>query len=302
VEVVRRARERCGAAVAVGRLCFILGLSARAWRFATWLSAFGFGSLFTLYDCYTSDPLMYVLGPVLAGELLLGRIGAAGVIASVGVLAKEFAAAPLWMFWVVAVLERRWHLVARVALAATTATLVWLAVQTWLMAVFHYTSGDSTAIPLAFGGYLARWVSIVGPRSALGYVFVEYGALYLLFPLGLARSPPRLRLFALAAIPVAGVLLYVQQPDRAFWNFQFIVIPAAVLVLEELPDYLCWLFVAAFALANLSFGAQLPFVPAGRFMLALSLAIAALAVTKSLRTGSRSTSAESVPVAARPDV
>src|SRR5437016_1139241 len=53
------------AALAVGRLCLVLGLSARAAGHATWLAAVGFGPFYTLFDSYTSDPLMFLLGPLL---------------------------------------------------------------------------------------------------------------------------------------------------------------------------------------------------------------------------------------------
>ena len=58
------------AAVALFRLCLTFGLSRRAAWLASTMSAFGFGSLYTLHDPHTSDPLMYALGPVLTNELL----------------------------------------------------------------------------------------------------------------------------------------------------------------------------------------------------------------------------------------
>src|ERR1700733_4274729 len=49
------------AALAVGRLCLVLGLSARLALLATWIAAAGFGPLQAVFDPYTSDPLMYLL-------------------------------------------------------------------------------------------------------------------------------------------------------------------------------------------------------------------------------------------------
>ncbi len=83
------------AAIAVGRLCLVLGLSTRAGVLASWLYALGSGSLYSVYDTYTSDALMYLVGPIMVIQLLQGRRGRATLMASVAVLAKEFAAAPL---------------------------------------------------------------------------------------------------------------------------------------------------------------------------------------------------------------
>jgi hypothetical protein len=89
------------AAVAVAAWCVGLGFSRREAATASWLTASGFGPLYTLFDCYTSDPLMFLLGPTLSLQLLLRRTAAATALATVGILAKEFAAAPLWIstFW-----------------------------------------------------------------------------------------------------------------------------------------------------------------------------------------------------------
>ena len=53
------------------------------------------------------------------------------------------------------------------------------------------------------------------------------------------------------AAPVALVLCYVQQPDRALWNFHYLVAPLGALALERAPLALAGLTVAAFAFANL---------------------------------------------------
>jgi hypothetical protein len=264
-----------GAALAVGRLCGVLGLSTQASIYATWLAAFGFGSFYTLFDCYTSDPLMFLLGPLLTADLLRGRRGRATVAAAVGVLAKEFAAAPLWIHALWAALRRNWDAALRSLLAASTATMVWVALQLWLVVSQNYSYGGSASADLAAGGFLAHWYSMVGLRGAMMAVFVEFGALYVLFPFGFLRASRELRLLAIAAIPAALALAYVQQPDRALWNFHFLVIPIAVLAIEKLPAWSVWLFIAIFALANLRLGAQLKFVPPALVPLAVSTLFAA---------------------------
>ncbi len=272
-----------GAAIALGRLCLTLGLSLRAATLATWLSALGFGSLFTLYDCYSSDSLMFLLGPLIMGNLLTGRRGRATLLACVGVLAKEFAAAPLWIAALWAALQRRWELMFRVTLSAMTATLVWVTLQIGLMILFNYSYADNHSTKLFEGGYLLWWIHSVSPRLAATSIFIEFGALYLLLPFGFLRAGRELRLLAVASIPAALALVYVQQPDRALWNFHFIVIPFAVLILESLPAWASALFVVAFGFSNLRFGAQLPFVPSGAGPLALSMIIAVIAIAVRMR-------------------
>ena len=190
------------------------------------------------------------------------------------------------MFAMIAALQRRWAAAVRLLLGAMTVTLVWFALQTWLIAMYHYTLGRSASIPLERGGFLSRWAGALAPRLVILSLLAEFGALWLLFPIGLARASRTLRLIALAALPVGAVLINVQQPDRALWNFHFVVIPASVLVLEAAPDWVCWTFVATFGAANLRLGAQLPYVPSGRILLVISLVPASLALVANARRGS----------------
>jgi hypothetical protein len=137
------------AAVAVFQLALTLGLSRRGAALAAALSALGFGSLYTLHDPYTSDPLMYALGPIVTLALLHGRVALAGVIGSIGVLAKEFVAAPLYMFAAVAWIEGRRELGLRALAAANAAFLVWLSLQLTLIVGFNYGYGDNPSTRLA---------------------------------------------------------------------------------------------------------------------------------------------------------
>lgn len=262
------------AALAVGRLSVLLGLSAQSSVYATWLSAVGFGSFYTVFDSYTSDPLMFLLGPLLTAEMLCGRRGRSALVGAVGVLAKEFAAAPLWIHTIWALLRRKWDLALRSLLVASTVTMIWIALHIWLVVSHNYSYGGSASANLAGGGFVARWYSLVGPRGALMAVLVEFGALYLLFPFGFWRASRDLRLLVVAALPAAAALVYVQQPDRALWNFHYLVIPIAVLALEVLPAWGAWLFIVLFALANLRVGAQLAAVPPALVSLALSALVA----------------------------
>jgi hypothetical protein len=107
--------------------------------------------------------------------------------------------------------------------------------------------------------------------------------LWLLAPVGLLLAPAPVRRFAIASIPVALVFGYVQQPDRAFWNFHFVVVALGALVLEKAPPLVAWASVLAFALANLRLGGQLPFVPPSRLPLALSAGLAGACLYFALR-------------------
>jgi hypothetical protein len=273
------------AALAVGRLCIVLGLSARLAMLATWIAASGFGPLQAVFDPYTSDPLMYLVGPVMMTELLENRVGRAGVIGTVGVFAKEFAAVPMWIFALMAGLQRRWDVATRALLGALTATLVWLALQTFLMTIYNYSYGGNPSVNLLGGGYFAVWVAAIGwPRTA-AHLFTTFGPLYLLLAAGLVVADRRLRLLALCSVPPLIAFAYVQQPDRALCNFQFVVIPLAVLMLDGVPDWLCGVFVISFGAANLRLGEPQPaaFLKIRVIMLAISLIVALYSVTATLR-------------------
>ena len=273
------------AAIVTGRLCLVLGLSVRAATFATWIAAFGYGPLQAIFDPYTADPAMYMIGPWLMADLLEGRLARPTLVASVGVLAKEFAAAPLWIFAALTAFKRQWDLVVRAALAALTVTTVWFALQTLLMLLYNDSYGNNPSVDLLGGGYFRPWVAALGGRQAAFYLFSAFGPLYLLMAAGLMRARPTLRLLALAALPAVAAFVYVQQPDRALWNFAFVVIPIAMLALEELPDRLAWPFVIAYAAANLRLAEVQPqALIAFRFaMLTVGMVLAAIAARATVK-------------------
>lgn len=266
----------CNAAAGVllWQLCLTLGLTRRAASLAAIMSAFGFGSLYTLHDPFTADPLMYALGPLLTDAVLRDRIAFAGVVGSIGVLAKEFAAAPLFVFVGFSALEGRWTTAARGLVAANAAFIVWVTAQVTLMLRYNYGYGDSTSTQLLSGGVIVHWYAQLSLRGVLSAMFNEFGALYVLAPVGFVLAPVSLRRLAIAAIPAALLFSYVQQPDRALWNFHFLIVPLGALVLDRAPGVLAWATAAVFAFANLRVGAQLTQLPAARFALALSVVLA----------------------------
>lgn len=273
------------AAIAVFALSRAWGLSSRAALMAALLSAFGFGSLYTLHDVFTADPLMFALGPVVTLLLMQERIAVAGAIATIGVLAKEFVAAPLYIAAVVAFVERSRPLAWRVLAAANCALIAWLLLQLTLMLRFNYGYDDNPSTHLLSGGYLATWLAKQGARGVLSAMFNEFGTMWLLAPIGLLLAPRPMRTFALASLPVAAIFGYVQQPDRALWNFHFLVTPLAAIVLARLSPAIAWATVVFFALANLRVGAQLTMVPAARFALLLSVVLSLTGIVLAWRAG-----------------
>jgi len=272
------------AAVIVLQLCLTFGLSARAAWTASLVSALGFGSLYTLHDAYTSDPMMYVVGPLMTNEMLRARLAVAGVIGAVGVFAKEFAAAPLFVFAMYEAIERKWPAALRTIAAANAVFIVWAIFHLTMIIRFNYGYGGTTSTRFLSGGGIGPWLQEQSLRGILSAMFNEFGALYVLAPAGFMFAPAPLRRLTLAAAPVALVLCYVQQPDRALWNFHFLVAPLGAIALERAPVALAALTVAAFAFSNLRVGAQLTMIPAARFALALSVIFALAAVVQARRS------------------
>ena len=280
------------AAVAVGELAPRLGVSAAGSRLAVLLTAGGFGSLYTLHDVYTSDPLMFALGPVMMQALIDGRAAVAGMLGTIGVFGKEFAAVPLFVAAAWHGLERHWEQALASLSWALLAFIVWLVLQLTLILQFNYGYGDNPSTHLLGGGYLLPWIQKLSPRGAASALFNEYGALYLLAPAGWWIAGSSLRRLVVVSLPVALLFAYVQQPDRALWNFHFLAVPLSVLVLEQAPGAVAWTCAGLFVLANLKVGSQLPMAPNARFGLALSCLLAAGAVATALRAHSTTARAE----------
>ena len=277
------ALSNAAAAVAVFTLCLTFGLSRRAASMASVVSAFGFGSLYTLHDPYTSDPLMFFAGPFITNELFQGRLALAALAGTVGVFAKEFAAAPFYILAAYHGVERRWGPALRSLAAGNLAFLVWLLLTLTLMLKFNYGWGGTDSSNLASGAGIGPWLRRMSPRGIAAAMFNEFGALYVLVPVGFFLAPRHVRLLTIASVPVAAALVYLQQPDRALWNLHFLAAPLAATVLDGVPVALAGATLAAFAVGNLRVGAQLPIAPLGRAALALSVVLAAASAWTALR-------------------
>jgi hypothetical protein len=282
--------SNAAAAVGVWVLCATFGSSRRACLFASTISAFGFGSLYTLHDPYTSDPLMYAIGPLITDCLLKERLGIAAFLSVVGVLAKEFAAAPAYALVLYHATARQWQPALRALLVGNAGFLTWAVLTITLMLRFNYGWGWNGvgSANLTGGAALALWAGKQSMRGIAFAMFNEFGALYVLAPAGFLLASRPMRRLAIVSLPLAALFGYVQQPDRALWNFHYLVAPLAALVLERTPAGLAWATVALFAIGNLRVGAQLPIAAAGRVALAGSVLLAVLSTVSALRTRSPS--------------
>jgi hypothetical protein len=259
------------AAVAVLILCISWGLSRPAGLFAAVASAFGFGSMYALYDPFTADPLMFLAGPLLLWLLVAEHTALAAIMAALLVAGKEFAVVPVYIHAAAQWLGGRRAAALRGAAIAAGVLAVWAGLQIWLRSSYNYSFGVNPSVQPLNGGYLWYWVTSLPPPVALFALIAEFGVLWILAPAGWRYAPEPLRYAALASLPAAAVLFYFQQPDRALWNFHFVMTPLAALVLARVPVLLASATLVAFAFANLRVGAQLSFVPAARMTLTLSL-------------------------------
>jgi hypothetical protein len=243
----------CGTIAAVGtaRLARHVGLSERVGSWSAWLVAFGSGVQITLFDPYGPDPFIYAITPWMLLWVIQDRIALAASIAAVGVFAKEFAAAPLWIGVGYAILARRRGLFWRCSAAAVTATLIWVALQIALILRFNYSYGGSASALVFEGGNFTRWFRLLGPTQSLGALAVHVVPVVALAAVAVRRAPRQLQHLALASIPPLLALVYVQQPDRAIWNFQPVLASLAALPLVAASPAFAWTFVAGYASSNL---------------------------------------------------
>ena len=267
------------AAVAAGWLALQLGLGSRVALITLWLAALGSGSFATINHPYNNDPLVWLLAPLITALTLQSRILKAALLALVGIFAKEFAAAPLYIAAAASAIGRQWRECLRQAAAAVAVTAAWLALQLALILAFNYSYDNNPSSQVQSGGYLRVWLAHVTPLTGALAIFGTFGALYVLLPSGWQAAPATLRRLALGAIPAAAAFVYVATPERVLWNFFFIVVPIAAIALAMLPTALVGAFIVMFAAANLRIGAQVSAVPASRYAVIVTLLLAVLAIT-----------------------
>jgi hypothetical protein len=239
------------AAIGTARLARQVGLQARVGNWAAWLVAFGSGVQITLFDPYGPDPFIYAITPWLLLWVIEDRIALAASIAAVGVFAKEFAAAPLWIGVGYSILARRRDLFWRCSAAAVTVTLIWVAMQIALILRFNYSYGGNASAMVFEGGYVTRWFRLLGPTQSLAALALHVVPVVALAAVAVRRAPRELQHLALASMPPLLALAYVQQPDRAIWNFQPVLASLAAMPLVAASPAFAWTFVAGYAGSNL---------------------------------------------------
>jgi len=160
--------------------------------------------------------------------------------------------------------------------------IVWMAFTLTLMVAFNYSYGGTDSAKLSSGAGIGPWLQRLSIRGALSAMFDEFGPLYVLAPIGIWLAPSELRRLVIAALPIAAVFGYVQQPDRALWNFHFLVSALGGLALDAAGGALIPLVLVPFAVGNLKVGAQLTVVPAARFGLGVSCLFAVIAAVRAV--------------------
>jgi hypothetical protein len=239
------------AAWGIAALCRRAGLSRDAVYAAAAMSALGPGAQLTAFDPHTSDPLIYAVVPWLVLLLADGRFGVVTLSAAILVWAKEFAAAPLWIFAIYGALLRRTDMALKSAAGAALVTAVWITLQLWFILGYNYSYGGNSSARILEGGYLLTWIREIGPLQAAGAMTLHFGPLVALAAAGWRHSATSLRLLAASSAPAALAFAYVQQPDRAIWNFQFVLLPLAAAMFQGVPLWLRATWLASFAVSNL---------------------------------------------------
>jgi hypothetical protein len=270
-----------GAAIAAAYLALALGLTAAGATWTAWLAATGAGAFATVHHPYNADPFVLLLAPIITALLLHQRWLPASAIATIGIFAKEFAAAPLYISAAAAAVGRRWRDSGLQLALAVAVTGIWIALQLVLMRVFNYSYNDNPSSQPLTGGYLRVWLAHVTPATAVAGLFGAFGAVYLLLPFGWQLAPVRLKHLTAGAIPAAAAFIYVATPERALWNFFFLLLPMAALVLERAAVPIVIVLIASFAIANMRIGGQVMAVPHSRYALIVSIAMAVVAIWQS---------------------
>jgi hypothetical protein len=134
-------------------------------------------------------------------ELMRARTGVAAGIGAIGVFAKEFAAAPLFVFTLNEALERRWPAALRTLAAANAVFIVWAVFHLTMIIRFNYGYGGTTSTKFMSGGGIGPWLQGQSVRGIVSAMFNEFGALYVLAPAGFVLAPPSLRRLTIAAAP-----------------------------------------------------------------------------------------------------
>ena len=275
----------CEAAAACMMAIWVLrfGVSERTARQIAWLTAVGAGTLYTLFDPYTADPLMHLAGPAMMMLALSGPPLVTTFFAVIGVFGKEFALVPVVVSAVTRLQQRRLVDAAKLFASVALAFAIWVGWQLLLRALYGYDTSNSPSAYLMSGSYLAVWLTQLQPRVIVISLLGALGALWVLWPVGIWIGKGELRQMSWAALLPLAAFNYVQQPDRALWAFAFMIMPAAALVLDRVRPALGWCLVAAQLVVGLRLGAQLEGIPPLRLTLIVTIALGAVIAWQALK-------------------
>lgn len=262
------------AGLAMAHWALRLGLPARSAAPVVWLTALGSGAQYTVFDPFTSDPLMHMLAPMLLTLLWDGWIVRATLLSMFGIFAKEFALVPLAVMAVVRTFRREWGKAHDTALGAATVLAVWVCWSVVARAAFGYSTGPTPSAGLLSGSFLFYWLARLTPSLIVVTVVAVFAGVWILWPYGLKLGSRSLRAVTGASVVPLAFFNYVQQPDRALWNFTYLAIPAAAFALDRVPPAWLRVFVVLHVLVALRVGAQLPYVPPARVSLVLAIGMA----------------------------
>ena len=196
-----------------------------------------FGATFALFDPFTPDAAVYALGAALALCWLLERPFLAALIALVGVFAKETVALVLATLALAAFVRPKSARRYMWLTAAVLTCLVVVAFHSAMDAFFGWSEAGSASGDLLGGSWLRLWLSdpTLTASARLLYLFIPFGFGWLWAALGFRLVPDRLRSLAVASVPMAVILVYVQTPERALAVLSYVVVPLAATYLGRLP-------------------------------------------------------------------
>jgi hypothetical protein len=250
------------------------GAAPHAARQVAWLTALGSGACYTLFDPYTSDPLMHLFAPLTMIAIDRGSFWVAGATSVVGVIAKEFAAVPLVVAAAWRGVQARWEDARALALTAAVVIGVWAGWQVFARSTLRYTTGLTYSDDFTTGGYVVFWLLELSTTLVVTQLAMTLGGLWVLWAAGLLWGSRPLRQLTFASLPAILIFIALQQPERALWNFAFILMPAAAVVLSRVPPSLGWGFVAAQTLLNARYGGQVQQLPPARYAFVAATVIA----------------------------
>ena len=102
---------------------------------------------------------------MITDQLLRGRVALGAAIGAVGVFAKEFAAAPLYIVAAYHASGHRWLAAARAFAAGNAAFIVWALMVLTLMLKYNYSLGGTESANFTGGAVIGPWLQRLSARG-----------------------------------------------------------------------------------------------------------------------------------------